>query len=240
VIKPVWHSALLPSSPGARRLHRSKKVMRDEAQRPDDQAVAFYASGLDAFYATGLEQDKSILALSAGGIGLLITLLTTVGVTSLFQLAGYLSGITCFAVAVLLILVVFAKSKKHIIEVVSNTYDIENRTLQRLDKSAMLFFGLGAMCSALVGVSAALYSYHQPKDSEMADKKITNRSGWVAVGDSAEGIQNLRPDVLKQRTQQAASIEAKIKSGDIPISSSRTAASTPVASTANKPSTKTK
>lgn len=43
------------------------------------KSVEFYAAGINAWYNTSLEHDKSIFSLSAGGIGLLITLLTTVG-----------------------------------------------------------------------------------------------------------------------------------------------------------------
>ncbi|KVD63267.1 hypothetical protein [Burkholderia ubonensis] len=59
----------------------------------------------------------------------------------------------------------------------------------------------------------------------MADnKKQGNTSGWAGVGDSAEGIRNLRPDVLRQVQEQAKAIK----------SSGGSTSSTPAAST-NKP-----
>jgi hypothetical protein len=62
----------------------------------------------------------------------------------------------------------------------------------------------------------------------MADnKKQGNTSGWAGVGDSAEGIRNLRPDVLRQMQEKAKAIK----------SNSTPASSPPVASTnkTNKP-----
>ncbi|HDR9127396.1 hypothetical protein ACGYU5_15055 [Burkholderia pseudomallei] len=42
----------------------------------------------------------------------------------------------------------------------------------------------------------------------MADNKKDNTSGWAGVGDSAEGIRNLRPDVLRQMQEQAKAIKS--------------------------------
>ncbi|QQJ96402.1 hypothetical protein JG536_12340 [Burkholderia ambifaria] len=51
----------------------------------------------------------------------------------------------------------------------------------------------------------------------MADdkKKLGNASHRVAVGDSMEGIRKLRPDVLKQKMDQAKTIDAQIKKNGI-------------------------
>lgn len=66
----------------------------------------------------------------------------------------------------------------------------------------------------------------------MADdrKKLGKTSGWVAVGDSMDGIRNLRPDVLKQKADRAKTIDAQIKKDGIPSDSST---KTPVARSSN-------
>ena len=48
----------------------------------EQKKIEFYAASVAAWYESSLEHDKSLLTLSAGGIGLLITLLTTVGLGS--------------------------------------------------------------------------------------------------------------------------------------------------------------
>jgi hypothetical protein len=56
-----------------------------EPQKPaeqDPKDLAFYAASVEAWYSTGFERDKSLLTLAGGGIGLLITLLSTVGTHS--------------------------------------------------------------------------------------------------------------------------------------------------------------
>ena len=65
--------------------------MSDEIE--DQKRVEFYSAGLAAWYATRLEHDKSLLTLSAGGIGLLMTLMTTVGVSSAESLVLYVCAL---------------------------------------------------------------------------------------------------------------------------------------------------
>ncbi|CAJ3336347.1 hypothetical protein [Burkholderia pseudomallei] len=76
----------------------------------------------------------------------------------------------------------------------------------------------------------------------MADnsKKPSKTSGWVAVGDSMEGIKNLRPDVLKQKMDQLKAIDAHIKKHGVPASSSGTSTPMPVASNTGKSAPKGK
>ena len=48
----------------------------------DAKAVAFYSAAVQAWVTTRMEKDRALLNLAAGGIGLLVTLLTTVGPSS--------------------------------------------------------------------------------------------------------------------------------------------------------------
>ncbi|KGS74745.1 hypothetical protein X976_1921 [Burkholderia pseudomallei MSHR7500] len=211
-------------------------------QLDNDREIAFYAAALNAFYTTSLEYDKSLFTLSAGGVGLLVTLLTTVGITSAWELAGYLTGISCFVVSLSLLLVIFKKNKDHIVRVVSRTDDIHDKTLKRLDVAAQWAFGLGAMCTAIVGILAAIYSYEHPKGTEMTEnKKPTSSPTWT--GDSAEGIRNLRPDVMKDPLQKSFTgverLRPQASNGAAPTGTQPTAtqsvrpASSPAPATAN-------
>ena len=72
--------------------------MSDEVD--DQKRVEFYSAGLTAWYNTRLEHDKSLLTLSAGGIGLLMTLMTTVGVSSAESLVLYICALVAFSVLI--------------------------------------------------------------------------------------------------------------------------------------------
>ena len=51
--------------------------------------IAFYSKVVEAWVATRMEKDKTLLSLATGGIGLLVTLLSTLGASSPTQLLLY-------------------------------------------------------------------------------------------------------------------------------------------------------
>jgi nucleoid-associated protein YejK len=56
---------------------------------------AFYSAMIAAWLNTRLERDKQLLGLSVTAIGLLVTLLRTVGVSSLLQIILWLFSFLC-------------------------------------------------------------------------------------------------------------------------------------------------
>ena len=70
--------------------------MSNEDNINNAKEVAYYTALVDAWINTKMERDKSLLSLATAGIGLLVTLLTTVGITSgimylLYALRGRLN-----------------------------------------------------------------------------------------------------------------------------------------------------
>ena len=61
-----------------------------ETDKNVQKEIALYSAVVQAWAGTRMEKDRSILNLSAAGIGLLVTLLTTVGVTARCQLVLYI------------------------------------------------------------------------------------------------------------------------------------------------------
>jgi hypothetical protein len=134
--------------------------------------VEFYAASVNAWYNTSLEHDKSIFALSAGGVGLLITLLTTVGVTSTMLLWLYITAILFFLVALCSMLYIFRRNRTHVEDVLSGQ-TASDPVLDKLDLVAISSFALGAVFTAVVGISAAFNSY-ESKGVKVANEKPIN------------------------------------------------------------------
>ncbi|CAJ3336335.1 hypothetical protein [Burkholderia pseudomallei] len=182
-----------------------------EEQHPaavtDERDVAFYAAALDAFYTTSLEYDKGLFTLAAGGLGLLVTLLTTAGLTSVAELVAYLIGIAAFAVALFLKLWTFQLNKVHIIHVVQGTDQLSNEKLKKVDSAAMGAFAVGVVCAAVVGVLAAIDSFDKVK--QMADKKPTSP---IVRSDSVNGIKKVRPEVLEESYANAGKLRPRASS----------------------------
>ncbi len=89
-----------------------------EKELGDEKEIAWYAAALDAWYGTRLEHDKSLLTLSAGGIGLLITLASTVGIPSRIALRLASLAILAFILCVVAVLLIFKGNSGHLEDVV--------------------------------------------------------------------------------------------------------------------------
>lgn len=121
--------------------------------------IEYYSASVNAWFNTSLEHDKSLLALSAGGIGLLITLLTTVGLSSAGALVLYIGAITSFVVALVAILIVFRRNRPYIEEILLGKSTSNDALLTKLDVTALWAFGFGVAFTAFIGIAAAIHSY---------------------------------------------------------------------------------
>jgi len=135
----------------------------------DPKSVEFYAANVNAWLNTKFEHDKSLLTLSAGGIGLLITLLTTTGVKSIESLVLYIVALMAFISCLGALLWIFRRNAKHLEGVVQGR-ETSDPLLATLDTAALATFLLGVLLSALIGISTAANSY-QEKDRKMAEYK---------------------------------------------------------------------
>ena len=168
----------------------------------DKKEVEFYTQSLNAWYNTSLEHDKSLLALSAGGIGLLITLLTTVGVSSAEGFVLNIGAILCFVTSLISILGVFKLNRSYIEAIFAGTAAKKDPILGRLDRLAIFAFGLGAIFTALIGISAAFLSY-TTKGKAMATDN-TNKTETTIFRESFNGAKNLQPVELVQKSFNGA------------------------------------
>lgn len=151
--------------------------------------VEFYAANLNAWFNTRFEHDKSLLALSAGAVGLLITLISTVGVRTIETLILYILALACFVVCLGALLWIFRRNAKHLEDVVREA-SINDQLLNILDRTAVASFMFGVILSSIIGISTAVHSYIK-KAPEMTDKtKVQNRA---IAQDSISGITSMRP-----------------------------------------------
>jgi len=203
----------------AEELHRrADELEQKEQEFEKDREIEFYAAALDGYYTTSLEYDKGIFTLAAGGLGLLVTLLTTSSLKTSCELAGYLGGISAFSVDLLLLLWIFRLNKDHIIHVVQGQEQLSTKKLKRFDFAVMCVFFIGVVCAAFVGVSAAVDSYDKVK--EEADNKPAHPATPTVRSDSVNSSASSSvPALSLQETQSAVPV----------ATSSRPASSTPVA-----------
>lgn len=151
--------------------------------------VEFYAANINAWFNTRFEHDKSLLALSAGAVGLLITLISTVGVISIETLILYILALLCFVACLASLLWIFRRNAKHLEDVVREAA-INDPLLNILDRVAVASFMFGVILSSIIGISTAIHSYIE-KAPEMNDKtKVQSRT---IAQDSISGVASMRP-----------------------------------------------
>lgn len=171
----------------------------DEVKQQKD--VQFYGAAMGAWINTALEHDKSLMTLSAGGIGLLVTLLSTVGVGNVILLVLYIAAMLAFLVCVVGVLGVFRRNQTHIKQVVDGKDD-PDPVLHALDAAARASFGIGAILTTIIGISTAALSYTS-SEARMSNERVT-REGTVDLGRSLNNIGSLRPSTGGTPTQAPA------------------------------------
>ena len=193
----------------------------------EQKAVAYYSAAVTAWFTTSLEYDKSLLTLSAAGIGLHLTLLTTVGLKSAEALILYIGAILCFAAALLTVLRVLRLNQKHIEDIVSSRVTGTDPALARLDLFAIVSFGVGVVLTAIVGISAAIHSYSE-KEKIMTEKQQSTRG--VPTLDRVNGAARLQPTTSLERSfNGAASLQPAASQPATQAATSQAQASEPVA-----------
>jgi hypothetical protein len=157
----------------------------------DHKKIEYYSAAVTAWFNTALEHDKSILTLAAGGIGLLITLLTAVGISTAEALLLYIFAICCFVVALVSVLIVFSSNKNHIESILTVGQKGTDPCLAKADGVAIWAFGLGVVLTATIAISAAIHSF-TTKEKPMATEsnKTTQPS---SLNESFNGAARIQP-----------------------------------------------
>jgi len=171
----------------------------DEDELRQLKSVEFYAASVTAWYTSALEHDKSLFALSGGGIALLITLLTTTGIEEVATLVLFCLATTAFLVTLGCLLWVFRLNQNYIAQTLTTGSLVDDPKLKRLDQTARWSFWLGILFAAAVGFSTAWTTFNKKlsdKEKTMAnDKPAPTQS--VPTFDSVNGAAKLSPDFTK-------------------------------------------
>lgn len=167
---------------------------------PSTKDDLYYGAIVAGWLNTKLERDKSILTLSAGGIGLLATLMTTVGPQTRTVLVLYALASLAFAVALISILLILDRNADHLKHVQRGKVERDPR-LALLDRISFWAFIVGALFLATLGVMAGIDKVATQAGAQMnkADNP-TKVSTDAVVTDkrSYNGISDMRPPAAQQ------------------------------------------
>ncbi len=172
----------------------------------NDKETEHYAASVTAWFNTKLEHDKSLITLSTGGIGLLVTLLSTVGVASMESLVLYILAIISFVTCVGVVLWIFRRNATHLQAVIKNQA-YTDPVLAVLDWIGILSFWFGVVFTAVIGISQAANSLFS-KETTMTKVRDSFNGAAMIKPDmpdftkSFNGAAGLKPDTTQSNTTQ--------------------------------------
>lgn len=135
-----------------------KRQLADEVLKA--KSVEYYAAGMNAWFNTSLEFDKSMFALSGGGIALLVSLLSYVKTLPILLL--FVAAILCFIVTAGLLLAVFQKNKPYVMRLAQDEH-ADSSLLDALDFTSKIFFGLSVLLTVILGIVIAVQNLNLTK-----------------------------------------------------------------------------
>jgi len=158
---------------------------------------AFYSAMISAWLNTKLERDKQLLTLSTSAIGLLVTLLRTVGVSNFSQVLFFGAALIAFLFTVISVIWILGKNANHIEEMLNGS-ETESRHLVFLDRVATISFVMGMIMVVIIGMYSATISLIE-KGTNMNQDNIgnTHRESVKTNNDSWNGVHKLRPQPSK-------------------------------------------
>lgn len=139
----------------AEHLKTSENPEKEARNVIEGKEIAFYSAMVEAWIQNRMEMDKAVLALSSGGIGLLVTLLTTVGIQNRWELLPYAFAFIGFAVTIFCCIKIFNKNADYIKNTIKQTPD-DTPNLRVLDYSKVTAFAIAVASAIAVGIIAAL------------------------------------------------------------------------------------
>jgi len=125
----------------------------DEKANPKD--TAYYSALLSAWIQSRMERDRTLITLSSAGIGLLLTLSSTVGPNSKAILALYCLGFLGFTVAIFSCLHIYQRNSRHIERQLTEP-PASDPTLSRFDRLSWAAFFLGVASVVGIGILSAI------------------------------------------------------------------------------------
>lgn len=170
--------------------------------------VEFYSQSYASFYNTTIEKDKSILTVSAGGIGFLITFMNIAKNIEFYEYIIFLFAALSFIIAIFTVIHIFGKNADYIISLTNDEEDTASKEgkLVCLDKIAIITFSLGIVLSLILGITSSYKNLNQ--ETVMATKKETTQTttaydsvaGAGMLKKSFTGAANLKPKTSSQTT----------------------------------------
>lgn len=185
-----------------------------------EQKNIYYGAVVSGFIESSMERDRSLFTISAGAIGLLITLMSTVGPRFRYEIAIYIFSFLSFGLCIILLLKVFNLNKEYFKQLAKDE-EPDDAKLGMYDKwiyrffiiGICLFFAEGIITSInqlkSVEVKAMAKEEQKPKEFSVDGlSKLVPDSDKTAIK-SVAGLANLKPQATKPDSNKPSESDKK-------------------------------
>jgi hypothetical protein len=171
----------------------------EQGSNESQRDLARYSAMVNAWIATRMEKDKTLLLLAAGGSGLLASLMAAVGPSSMCELWLYGAASFFFLVTIGCAIWIFGRNGDHIEHVLNTNDQNDDKLLVKLDAWMLGSFVLGVILTTAVGLTAGYNRLHKKENSvseqQNANKMVTptdirSLTGIARVGQTSGGNAN--------------------------------------------------
>lgn len=180
---------------------REKRLLKEL----EGKNVAHYGTMLSAWIRTKMERDKVLLTLSVGGIGLLVTIFSTVGVKHWWEILLYVIAVIFFVTTITVCILIYDRNSKHIEDILRGKAT-RDHVLKRYDKLSRDFFIVAVVVSMGIGAVTAynkLSELNKKGNIQMCDEKTENTTQEEPCEKkSLNGIDDLRPEEPETTSDQ--------------------------------------
>lgn len=154
---------------------------------------AYCASFTDAWVNTNLEKDKAIFTISSGAIGLLVTLMVSFKVSSVFILYYFLAASLFYLICIIIIIFIFGMNADYAEMLLNDKENTDkgkrlSSILCVLDRIVIYFFIAGLATTVYIAAERGFTKLNEEVPS-MADKpeKDGNGGGKIKIRDGGLG-----------------------------------------------------
>lgn len=173
--------------------------------------VAFYSASIQGWIATRQECDKTIVAISAGGIGLLVSLMLRDNALTGCMVILCLLGIVFFLISILSGVAIFKLNARYLASVIKDSADKPN--LKVLDFVMLVAFCCALLLSTVLGISVGVEKITSREDQMVYERNPRERNVPGEGEKSLDGLEDLKPPPASTEQGDAGSADQGGSSG---------------------------
>ena len=118
----------------------------DNSDEHTQRKVAYYSALINAWIQSRMEVDKTLIIISSAGIGLLVTIITTLGISNTAEFLIFIGAFVSFFIVIVTCIIVLDKNP-HYIKSILYKEDNKETKLDVYDKLAKSFFVIAVALS---------------------------------------------------------------------------------------------